>query len=89
MAGNFKLEIITPSKNFYSGQVEHVICRTTEGFEGFMADHTWTCKLLDSGVIRFKESGASDNEWKIANAKGGFIYTKGDVIIYTDDVEWN
>ncbi|MBQ0004761.1 MAG: F0F1 ATP synthase subunit epsilon [Clostridiales bacterium] len=89
MAKSFNLEIITPSNRFYSGEVEHVICKTPVGFEGFMADHTYTVKLLEEGVIRFRESGSGENDWKVAKAQGGFIDVKGDVIVYTDAIEWN
>ena len=53
MAKSFKLEVITPSKLFYKGDVEIVIVRTLEGEEGFMADHSWACKLLDVGELWF------------------------------------
>ena len=49
---SFKLEVMTPSKRFYSGEVEHIIVTTQDGKEGFMADHEWTCKLLDAGQLR-------------------------------------
>lgn len=89
MAKSFKLEIITPSKKFFSGDVEHVICKTPIGFEGFMADHTYTVKLLEEGVLRFKLSGSGEKDWKIAHAGNGFIDVKDEVIIYTDFVDWN
>ncbi|MDD5823372.1 MAG: F0F1 ATP synthase subunit delta [Firmicutes bacterium] len=88
MAKTFNLDIITPSKKFYSGEVEHVIVRTPAGYEGFLADHTWTCKLLDEGTIRFIEKGAGEKDWKYAKATGGFIDVKESVIIYTDDIDW-
>ncbi|MBR5088014.1 MAG: hypothetical protein IK093_01160, partial [Ruminiclostridium sp.] len=37
MAKKVNLEIITPSKVFYRGDVELVIVRTLSGDEGFMA----------------------------------------------------
>ena len=88
MAGTFTLDIITPSEKFYSGEVEHVICKTQQGYEGFMADHTWTCKLLDAGTIRFREKGSSENEWKRASSVGGFLDVKDSILIYADAIEW-
>ena len=41
MASSVRLEIITPSKKFYQGDVELVIVRTLEGDEGFMKGHAW------------------------------------------------
>ena len=51
MASSVRLEIITPSKKFYQGDVELVIVRTLEGDEGFMKGHAWACKLLDIGEM--------------------------------------
>ena len=89
MADSFKLKVTTPSNMFYSGDVEQVIVNTPVGHEGFMAHHLWTCKLLDAGELWIKEKGAAEDEWKIASASGGFIDIKGEVVIYTDVIEWD
>jgi F-type H+-transporting ATPase subunit epsilon len=86
MAKSFKLEVITPSKLFYKGDVEIVIVRTLEGEEGFMADHSWACKLLDVGELWFREAGAQ--EYKVAAIAGGYIDIKDYIIIVTDAAEW-
>ena len=46
---SFKLEVMTPSKLFYRGDVELVIVTTKDGDEGFMAGNIWACKLLEVG----------------------------------------
>lgn len=89
MANSVKLEIITPSKMFYRGEVELVIVRTLEGDEGFMHGHSWACKLLDIGELWIQEKGAPKNTFKIAAVAGGFIDVKDSIIIYTDAVEWS
>lgn len=81
-----QLEIITPSKLFYKGDVELVIARTLTGDEGFMAGHTWAVKLLDAGELWFQEAGAKD--FKIAALAGGYIDVKDNIIIFTDAAEW-
>ena len=86
MAKSFKLEIVTPEMLFYSGEVEIVVVRTLSGEEGFLADHVWICKLLDSGVMRIREPGS--NEHRLANISGGFIDVHGDVMIFSDSAEW-
>jgi len=86
MAKSFKLKVITPERLFYEGEIEMVIVRTLLGDEGFMANHLWACKLLDTGVLRIKEAGA--REFKIAAITGGFVDVKGDVVIFTDAAEW-
>ena len=83
-----KLEIVTPSKLFYRGEVDMVIVTTLEGDEGFMAGHCWGCKLLDIGELWIQEKGAAKNEWRVAALSGGFIEIKESILIYTDAVEW-
>ena len=89
MANSVKLEIITPSKMFYRGDVELVIVRTLEGDEGFMYNHSWACKLLDIGELWIQEAGAGQDEFRVAAAAGGFIDVKDSIIIYTDAAEWS
>ena len=83
-----KLEIVTPSKLFYRGEVELVIVTTLEGDEGFMAGHCWGCKLLDIGELWIQEPGAQKNDWRVAAVSGGFIEIKDTIIVYTDAAEW-
>lgn len=85
-----KLEIVTPSRVFYRGEVKMVIVRTLEGDEGFMAGHSWACKLLDIGElwIQEEEVGLKD-EWKVAAIAGGFIDVQDSIVIYTDAAEWS
>jgi F-type H+-transporting ATPase subunit epsilon len=86
MARSFKLEIVTPERVFYKGDVELVILRTTDGDEGFMANHSWACKLLDIGEIWIQEAGKDD--FKIAAGAQGFVDVKGEVIVFVDAAEW-
>lgn len=87
MAKPVKLEVITPSKLFYKGEVQLVMCKTFHGYEGFMADHTWACKLLDVGELCIQECGSDD--FKVAAVSGGYIDVKDSIIIYTDSAEWS
>ncbi|MBQ0078713.1 MAG: ATP synthase F1 subunit epsilon [Eubacterium sp.] len=89
MANTVKLEIVTPSKRFYRGEVELVIARTMTGEEGFMAGHEWAVKLLDIGELWIREPGAEANTYKLAAVAGGFIDVKESIIIYTDSAEWS
>lgn len=83
-----KLEIVTPSKLFYRGEVDLVIVTTLEGDEGFMAGHCWGCKLLDIGELWIQEKGAAKSDWRVAALAGGFIEIKDSIMIYTDAAEW-
>lgn len=88
MSKTFKLKVITPERQFYSGDAELVIVRTSVGDEGFMANHIWGCKLLVPGEMKIKEPGTSKNEYKLAALSDGFINIKDSVTIYTDAAEW-
>lgn len=80
------VEIITPEKLFYRGDVELIVCRTLLGDEGFMARHSWATKLLDIGMLRLKEPDSDD--FLIASIAGGFIDVKDSIVLYTDAAEW-
>lgn len=84
-----RLEVITPSKLFYRGEVDLVIVTTLDGDEGFMAGHAWACKLLDISELWIQEKGAGKDDWKVAAISGGFIDVKDSIVIYTDAVEWS
>ena len=92
MSKYFKLEIVTPDKTLFSGDVEIVVApimSDEEGFpkeEGFMANHIWICKLLDTGVIRLREPGSKEH--RLANVSGGFIDFHGDALVFSDTAEW-
>lgn len=86
MANSFKLEVITAAGPFFSGEAEMVVVRTLLGEEGFMAGHSWACKLLDIGVMRIQECGQTDLRW--AAVSGGYIDVKDSVVVYTDIAEW-
>jgi len=86
MANKFKLEIVTPERLFYDGEAELVIVRAMDGDEGFMAGHSWACKLLDVGEIWIQEAGQKD--FKIAAGAQGFIDVKDDMMIFIDAAEW-
>jgi F-type H+-transporting ATPase subunit epsilon len=86
MAKSVALDIITPERLFYRGDIELVIARTLSGDEGFMANHTWVCKLLATGELWIQEAGSKD--FKIAAISGGFIDVKDKITIFTDAAEW-
>lgn len=88
MSNTVRLEIMTPSKVFYSGDVDLVIVTTLEGEEGFMAGHSWACKILDIGEMWIHEPGAGPDDYRSAAVAGGFIDVKDSIIIFTDAVEW-
>ncbi len=86
MARSINLEVITPSRRFYKGDVEMVIVRTLNGDEAFMAGHIWATKLLAVGELWVKEAGST--EFRVAAVSGGYVDVRDNVIIYTDAALW-
>ena len=86
MAKTTLLEIVTPERLFYRGEVRMVIVRTLAGDEGFMADHTWACKLLDVGEIWIQEVGQQG--FRILAGAPGFIDVRDSIMIFLDAAEW-
>lgn len=88
MARSFKLEVITPERLFYTGEVELVIARTVNGDEGYMYGHTWACKLLKPGELWIREANSLSADFKVAALAEGFVDVEDRVIIYADAAEW-
>lgn len=86
MAKTIDLQIITPEKLFYEGEVEIVIVRTPFGEEAFMADHIWALKLLDVGELWLREGGQKN--YKVAAIAGGFIDVKDQIMVFAEAAEW-
>lgn len=86
MANSIKVEVITPSQTFYEGMASMVIVNTVNGEEGFMAGHTWACKLLAPGKLQIRPAGQS--EMLLAAVSGGFVDVKEGVTIFLDEAEW-
>ena len=87
MAKTIRLEVITPARMFYRGDIELVVIRTASGEEGFMAGHVWARKLIDVGPLRIREAGG---RMKCAVIDGGYLDVSDTIImIYTDAAEWD
>ena len=86
MSKAFRLEIVTPEIAYYDGMVESVIVETTDGFEGYMADHTPCCKQISRpGQISFRQEG--EQEFRKLTLNGGFVKVKESVLIFTDSTD--
>lgn len=85
MANLLRLDIVTPDKNFFSGDVEMVVVRTTEGDIGVLFDHEPLVAPISVGAVRIKRDG----KFTAAACAGGFISVDEDVAtIITDTAEW-
>ena len=54
---NFKLQVISPDRIFYEGDVEMVEVRTTEGEMGIYAEHIPLTAIIAPGILRIHENG--------------------------------
>jgi F-type H+-transporting ATPase subunit epsilon len=85
MASTFLLEIVTPERTFFSGNVEMVILKSPEGEIGVLKDHTPMVVAVSIGPVRIKKDG----EWLEAVLNEGFMeITQEKTIILVDTAEW-
>lgn len=81
----FKLQIVTPDRLFFEGEVESVIVRTIEGDIAILKDHINYVGILDIGNARIKVDGKQ----KIAVIAGGFVQVDEEkTTILTEAAEW-
>lgn len=86
MSTPFKLKIITPDKNFFDGETEQIIVRTTEGDTGILAHHVSYVASMPSGALKIKQS---DGAFRIAAISSGMIkVSKDKTTIIAAAVEW-
>jgi F-type H+-transporting ATPase subunit epsilon len=69
----FHIEIVTPDGLKYSGEVESLLVRTTDGDVEILAGHTDFLASLATGVARLIIDGKS----RRASTSGGFLSIKG------------
>lgn len=85
MSDTFYIEILTPDRKFFWGDVESVIVKTPTGEMGILKDHMPLVVLIDTGAIRIKKDG----EWIEAVLSQGFMEVKQNkTIILVDTAEW-
>lgn len=81
----FILEIITPERNFFSGEAECVIFKSADGEIGVLAKHAPTVVTVNVGPIRINAQG----KWIDAVVTDGFAKIMPDrVVIMTDTAEY-
>lgn len=85
MAGTFYLEIISPDRQFFAGDVEMVILKTPEGEIGILNDHIPLVSAIDIGPVKIQQDG----KWLTAVASEGFVEIGRDkVTVLVDTIEW-
>lgn len=85
MPKNFKLEIITPERQFYGTEAEAVTFVCPDGEMTVLADHAPMVAALCVSELKIKEKGA----WRSAFQSEGFIVVRPDeVLIFAQTCEW-
>ena len=80
----FKLDIVTPQKLFFSGEVTSVIAPGLDGLFQVMKGHAPLLAALKSGKVRISLADRSENALQI---EGGFFEVSGNkAILLTEDV---
>jgi F-type H+-transporting ATPase subunit epsilon len=82
----FQLEIVTPEKTVFSGEVESLRAPGFEGEFGVLARHRAMLAALDIGRIQFRQTG---NESRQVATSGGFAEVQGhEVTILAETAEF-
>lgn len=74
---SFLLEIVTPDRQFFSGQAESVILPIQDGFYGVETGHEPVVTSVEPGELRFKVDG----QWQVASVTSGFAEVMPDRVI--------
>ncbi len=81
----FHLEILTPERQFFSGEVEELIVDTPDGQRGVLPSHTPMIIAIAVGEIRIK----TDGKFKSCFSAEGFMEIRPDkVVLMAQVVEW-
>ena len=85
MAKLYKFEVVTPSRIFYTGEVELIVFETERGQMGVLADHIPMLIANQMGTLKIK----TDKETKYAFISEGFIeISSSKVTAVVDLAEW-
>jgi F-type H+-transporting ATPase subunit epsilon len=82
----FQLEVISPERVFYTGEVEMVELTTTEGDIGVYAEHIPLTTIVAPGVMTITEQG--DRTREAAVLEGFMEITQEKVTILAQSCEW-
>lgn len=83
--GTFRLEVLTPEKRFFEGDVDMVIVRSVDGDLGILRGHMPMVAPIGIGSLRILTGG----QWREAFISGGFMEVKPEsTLILSDAVEW-
>ena len=82
----FRLEIVAPDREVFSGEVEQVTLKTVTGKMGVLANHMPLVTMIDIGPVEIK----ADGQVREGLATGGFIsVSKEKTAIVVTTFEWD
>ena len=85
MPGKYTLEVITPERIFFHGEVESVIIPTPDGYMSIQKMHEPMVAAISVGDMKINVGG----EWKECTTSAGFVEVRPDeTIIFSQAVEW-
>jgi F-type H+-transporting ATPase subunit epsilon len=85
MSNTFKLEVITPIRQFYKTEAEAVTAVCLDGEITVLAGHAPMVAALTVSELKIKENGI----WRSAFQSEGFIVVRPDeVMIFAQTCEW-
>jgi F-type H+-transporting ATPase subunit epsilon len=81
----YNIEIITPEREFFSGEIEAVSVTTLSGRIQLLAHHMSYASGLMPSILKIRQNGSV----KYATVSGGFIeFTNNKATILADSAEW-
>lgn len=86
MEKSFKLKIVTPEEEFFSGDVVRLTCETTDGLRGILANHCAMVAVLIPTTTSFKNTQGKN--YKANTARGVLKVRENNVTILCDSAEW-
>ena len=85
MPAKYTLEIITPERIFFRGEVESVIIPTSDGYMSIQKMHEPMVASIVVGEMKLQ----IDGKWKQCTTTDGFVEVRPDeTIIFSQAVEW-
>jgi F-type H+-transporting ATPase subunit epsilon len=85
MPAKYNLEIITPERTFFNGEVESAIIPTSDGYMSIWKMHEPMVIVLSIGAMKLQ----IDGEWMECTTSAGFVEIRPDrTVIFSQAVEW-
>jgi len=85
MPAKYTLEIITPERIFFKGEVQSVIIPTPDGYMSIQKMHEPMVAAITVGEMKLQV----DDEWRQCTTTDGFVEVRPDeTIIFSQAVEW-